>query len=157
MLACVCFVRNPQRTNRHTHTHTHTHTPVSLYLRYIGLSSGICLLVANRRSRDRNYKHKTDTCCQSLTANIWGISRSCNTKTALLICHRRMDFGMQSANRSTVDRTVHNSSKRACSRRPGLPVAGHLSRCRQSVQNCSLCFGMQSALCCQPCGALTGI
>jgi len=40
----MCFVRNPQRTNRHSNTHTHT--PVSLYLRYIGLPSGACVVAS---------------------------------------------------------------------------------------------------------------
>jgi hypothetical protein len=150
VLACVWFVRNLQRTNRHTHTHTCIIVPALHW-------SGTCLLAADRRSRDKNYRHKTDTYCQSLTANIWRSSRSSNTKTACLICHREVDFGMQSSHRTTVDRSVHSSSKRACSRRSGLPVAGHLSRYRESVHNCSLYFGMQSALCYQPYGALTGI
>jgi len=47
-----------------------------VYLRYIGLFSGTCLLAADRRSRDRNHKHKTDTYCQSLTLSIMRSSRA---------------------------------------------------------------------------------
>jgi hypothetical protein len=89
-------------------------TTCIIVLSVTGRSADTCLPAANHSSRDRNHNHnhKTDTYCQSVTVGIWRSSSSCNTKTAVLICHRWMDFGMQSSHRSAVERTGHSYSKR---------------------------------------------